>query len=201
MSVNYIVQAEVVDICSDTPKQDDLFLVDSNVWYWYSYTNASRSALAYQITDYPSYLAQAISTESLLLYCGLSLAELAHQIEKTERVIFSPTLKPKEYRHNYPVERTKVVTEVETAWSQVISIAACTEIIVDETTTNTSRRRFQTHPLDGYDLLILEAMDKAGVKQIITDDSDYLTVSGIQVFTANHNAISAARRNGKLLVR
>jgi hypothetical protein len=55
--------------------------------------------------------------------------------------------------------------------------------------------------LDGYDLLILEAMDKAGVKQIITDDVDYLTVPGIKVFAANSGAISAARSQGKLLVR
>jgi hypothetical protein len=55
--------------------------------------------------------------------------------------------------------------------------------------------------LDGYDLLILEAMEKAGVKQIITDDGDYVNVSGITVFTANNSAIAAATSQGKLLVR
>ena len=73
--------------------------------------------------------------------------------------------------------------------------------MIDETKTNTALLRFQTQLLDGYDLLILEAMDKAGVKQIITDDGDYLTVPGIRVFTANSGAISAARSQGKLLVR
>ncbi|GAX34376.1 hypothetical protein [Nodularia sp. NIES-3585] len=97
MSPNYNIQAEVIDIRSDTPKQDDLFLVDSNVWYWYSYTNASASASPYQTQYYPSYLGQAIAVESLLLYCGLSLAELAHQIEKTEKEIFYPSLTPKIY--------------------------------------------------------------------------------------------------------
>ncbi|MBD2495460.1 hypothetical protein [Nostoc sp. FACHB-280] len=201
MAVNYTVQAEVVDIQSDNPKQDDIFLVDTNVWYWYTYTNASISSRPYQITEYPSYVAKAISASSLLLYCGLSFAELAHQIEKTEREIFSSTIKPKDYRHNHPAERAKVVAEVEIAWKQVISIAACTEILIDETKTNTALTRFQTQLLDGYDLLILEAMDKAGVKQIITDDGDYLTVPGIKVFTANSGAISAARSQGKLLVR
>jgi hypothetical protein len=49
MPVNYTVQAEVVDIRSDTPKKEDIFLVDTNVWYWYTYTNGSISSLPYQI--------------------------------------------------------------------------------------------------------------------------------------------------------
>ncbi|TFI52780.1 hypothetical protein BLD44_018830 [Mastigocladus laminosus UU774] len=201
MSVNYTVQAEVVDIRSDTPKNDDIFLVDTNAWYWYTYTNASISSRPYQITEYPSYIAKAISANSLLLYCGLSLAELAHNIEQTERKIFSSTLQPKEYRHNYPTQRAKVVAEVQAAWSQVTSTAVCTDVLVNEETSNAALTRFQTQLLDGYDLLILEAMDKAGVTQIITDDGDYVTVPGIKVFTANNGAIAAATSQGKLLVR
>lgn len=61
MGVNYTVQAEVVDIRSECPSKDDIFLVDTNVWYWYTYTNASISALNYQITEYPSYVASIAS--------------------------------------------------------------------------------------------------------------------------------------------
>jgi predicted nucleic acid-binding protein len=201
MVINYMVQAEVVDIQSDNPKADDIFLVDTNAWYWHTYTNASISSRFYQITEYPSYIAKAISANSLLLYSGLSLAELAHNIEKAEREIFGSTLKPKEYRHNYPTERVKVVTEVQSAWSQVTSTAVCTDVLVNEETSEAALTRFQTQLLDGYDLLILEAMDKANIAQIITDDGDYVTVPGIKVFTANNGAIAAARNQGKLLVR
>jgi predicted nucleic acid-binding protein len=201
MPVNYTVQAEVVDIRSDAPKNNDIFLVDTNAWYWYTYTNASISSRYYQITEYPSYIAKAIYANSWLSYCGLSLAELAHNIEQTEREIFSSTLKSKEYRHNFPTERSKVVAEVQVAWSQVISSAVCTDVLVSEETSNAALTRFQTQLLDGYDLLILEAMDKAGVTQIITDDGDFVTVPGIKVFTANSGAIAAAKSKGKLLVR
>ncbi len=201
MPVNYTVQAEVVDIRSDAPKKDDIFLVDTNAWYWYTYTNASISSRYYQITEYPSYIAKAISANSWLSYCGLSLAELAHNIEQTEREIFSSTLKSKEYRHNFPTERAKVVAEVQAAWSQVISSAVCTDVLVSEETSTAALTRFQTQLLDGYDLLILEAMDKAGVTQVVTDDGDYVTVPGIKVFTANSGAIAAAKSKGKLLVR
>ncbi|MCL1463385.1 hypothetical protein [Argonema galeatum] len=201
MAVNYIVQAEVVDIRSDHPKKDDIFLVDTNVWYWLTYTKASTSANSYQITDYPTYIANALSAQSLLLYCGLSLSELAHNIEQNEKKIFSSALIPKEYRHNYPAERANVVAEIQAAWSQVTSIAVSTDITINEVTTNTALTRFSTQPLDGYDLLILEAMDKAGTVQVITDDGDYVTVPGIRVFTGNQNVVIAARNQSKLLIR
>ncbi|MCL1475676.1 PIN domain-containing protein [Argonema antarcticum] len=205
MAVNYIVQAEVVDIRSDHPKKDDIFLVDTNVWYWLTYTKASTSAKYYQITDYPTYIAKALSAQSLLLYCGLSLSELAHNIEQNENKIFSSTLTAtltaKEYRHNYSAERTNVVAEIQAAWSQVTSIAVSTDIIVDEATTNSALTRFSTQPLDGYDLLILAAMENAGIIQVITDDGDYVTVPGIRVFTGNQNVIIAARNQSKLLIR
>lgn len=201
MAVNYIVQAEVVDIRSDHPKKDDIFLVDTNVWYWLTYSNASISAKYYQITDYPTYIAKSLAAQSLLLYCGLSLSELAHNIEQAEKNIFSLALKLKEYRHNYPARRANVVAEIQAAWSQVTSIAVSTDITVDEATTNTALTRFSTQPLDGYDLLILEAMDKAGIVQVITDDGDYVTVPGIRVFTANQNVITAAINQSKLLIR
>ena len=201
MAVQYAVKAEVVNIQFDTPQKDDIFLVDTNVWYWLTYTQASTSPPSYQINDYPAYLTKIISAQGLLLYCGLSLAELAHNIEKAEREIFSTTLKPKEYRHNKPPERANVVAEVIAAWGQVTSIAVSTDVTIDETTTNASLTRFQTQLLDGYDLLILEAMDKAGVVQVITDDGDYVTVPGIKVFTANLNVITAARNQDKLITR
>lgn len=157
--------------------------------------------MRYQITDYPTYISKSLSKKSLLLYCGLSLSELAHNIEQTEREIFNSNLRPKEYRHNYPTERANVVAEIQAAWSQVTSIAVSTDITINEATTNTALTRFSTQPLDGYDLLILEAMEKAGIIQVITDDGDYITVPGIRVFTANQNAIAAASNQNKLLIR
>ncbi len=205
MPINYNVRAEVIDLRSDTPQDNDMFLVDTNVWFWLAYTQASTYSMPYQIRDYPAYINTALTTKCLLSYCGLSLSELAHNIEQTERKIFnfrsSTNLKSKEYRHNYSTERTKVASEIEIAWIQVTSIAASTDIIINETLTNAALKRFKTQILDGYDLMILEAMDKAGIDKVITDDGDYVTVPGIKVFTANYNAIASARSQGKLITR
>lgn len=207
MSINYTIQAKVVNIQSDSPKPEDTFLVDTNVWYWLFYSRASRvnrPPRNYQITDYPSYIQRCLSVKSLLYYSGFSLAELAHLIETAELDIFngtSGTVKPKEYRHNYLAERARVVARVQSVWSSIKQMAVPINLTLDESITDAALNRFQTQSLDGYDLFILETMEKEGIVNVITDDGDFVTVPTIQVFTANRTVIQAAQSQGKLVSR
>jgi hypothetical protein len=207
MTINLTIQAEVVDIRNDTPLQSDIFLVDTNVWFWQTYTNASTTAQPYQLRNYPNYLIQALESGSTLSYSVLTLAELASIIERTELNIYNQSnglnLKLKEYRHNYPNERTNVVAEVQLAWSQVEAIAISADLTINDNIARAALARFQTQAVDGYDLLILEAISRAGAGQvqIITDDMDYATVPNIQVFTSNSRVIQAANSQDKLLLR
>lgn len=203
MAVSYIVRAEVIDVRIDSPNSEDTFLVDTNIWYWITYPAASTSAKPYQITHYPSYIASAVTSGSKLHYSGLTLAELASLIEKSEQRLSAYSgLKPKEYRHNYPAERRKVAQQVERAWGQITTnYAEQLNLTIDAATSSDAFDRFRTQLLDGYDLFLLETMRQQAVTQIITDDGDYVTVPGIQVFTANQNVINAAASQGKLLSR
>ncbi|HHT9159848.1 MAG TPA: PIN domain-containing protein [Candidatus Brocadiaceae bacterium] len=203
MAINYTIQADVVDIRQDIPKPDNIFLVDTNVWYWLTYTRAPKN---YQTKDYPSYINKALSAKSQLHKCGLSLAELAHLIERTELEIFSKASgfdknKKKEFRHNHPKERTNAVSEIQAAWGLVETMSQTIDIQINKHTTDDALSRLSTQILDGYDLFILESIMKAGVVKIITDDGDFSTVPNILVFTSNVNVIQAAKVQGKLLKR
>ncbi len=201
------VLAQVVDIASDTPNDQDTFFVDTNAWLWTTYSRVGLSPkppLQHQVRNYPLYLANAFGSKAKLLRCGLSLAELAHLVEKTEREIYiraNGVIKPKVYRHNLPAERIRVVAEIQTSWAQVEMIATDIEVLINETSTDAALANFSLYPLDGYDLFILEAMKKAGVNQIITDDGDYAAVPGLQMFTCNRNILNLARQQGKIVVR
>jgi len=110
MAINYTIQANVVDITADAPKSADVFLVDTNVWYWMTYSNATTFVPS-QLSDYPGYINKALGENSKIHHTGLSLAELSHLIEKTEREIYERTvcaIKTKEYRHNKSIERSRV---------------------------------------------------------------------------------------------
>ena len=187
----------------DTPKVEDAFLVDTNVWYWMTYPNAT--SLPNQISDYPGYLKNALGASARIFHSGLTLAELSHIIEKTERDIYARSrgsiVKPKEYRHNFPMERTRVVSEVKAAWAQISSLAEPLAFTINKPTAAAALNRLQTEKVDGYDLFILESMRRHAVVQVITDDGDFATVPGIQIFTANRNVIQAARVQERLITR
>lgn len=207
MPINYIIQADIVDITADIPKAVDVFLVDTNVWYWMTYSRASQSTRPpayYQTSKYPLYTNSALNIGSRIFQSGLSLAELTHLIEKAEKEIYEAangTIGTKAYRHNLANERKQVRAEVQAAWGQVTSLADPLALPIDGTTTSNALNRFHTDKVDGYDLFILESMRKHGVVQVITDDGDFATVPDIQVFTANRGVINAARDQGKLQTR
>ncbi len=207
MAVNYVIGADIIDIRVDTPRPEDVFLVDSNVWYWMTYTKASLVVEPWnlrQIRDYPGFVNRAIAAGAELYRCTLSLAELAHSIEKAERSIFeksSGQIRAKEYRHNHPAERLNVVGEVKASWGQVKTMAVPLENTISDAVADAALNRFESEAVDGYDLFFLEAMSNAKVVQIITDDGDFATVPQIQVFTANQNVVTAAQTQGKLITR
>ena len=117
MTVKYNVRASIIDIRRHKPQAIDRILVDSNVWYWYAYPNANQTfqpPQPYQFKEYPRYIAKAVMAKTSLFYCGLSLSEVGNLIESVERYIFDPTggIRNKEYRHNLPAERQKVLKQL-----------------------------------------------------------------------------------------
>jgi predicted nucleic acid-binding protein len=203
------IQAEVIDVRADVPQPEDIFFIDTNVWYWLTYSKANSPSLSrrsrpnpYQINDYSNYFQNVVVAEATLYCSGLSLSELAHRIERVECEIFGgERFALKNFRRNYPRQRTQVVAEISSAWSQIISFASPLSLNVDEPTINAALSRLDTQLVDGYDLFLLETMKSHSITKVITDDSDYVTVPGIQVFTANPSVIKAAGSQSKLLSR
>ena len=120
-----------------------------------------------------------LSKSFVLTRLKYTLAELTHLIEKAEREIYGTAngqIVTKEYRHNFPNERTRVASEIQAAWGQVTSLAEPLTVTIDAPTTTAALNRFLTEKVDGYDLFILESMKSQNVVQVITDDGDFATV-------------------------
>ena len=135
---------------------------------------------------------------------GFASLELAHLIEQNERNLYAgavAAVTTKEYRHNLSSERGRVVREVQNTWARVKLDSQTLPLLIDDPVTDAALLRFATQPVDGYDLFLLEGLSAAGLTQILTDDGDYCTVPGLQVFTANPRVIAAARSAGLLLSR
>lgn len=203
MAVNIAVQASIIDLRCDVPKPNDVFLIDTNVWYWMTYSPLSITPRSYQIREYPNYVSKARRAGTSLLKLDLSFAELAHSIERDEYAIFNQSTPCyfKEFRHNYPAQRAQVVNEVHSSWLQMESIALSLALNIDKPMMRSVLSSFINHELDGYDLFFIEALKNTQITGIITDDLDFSCYPGIQVFTANKAVIDLARAQGRLIKR
>jgi hypothetical protein len=200
----------VIDITNDTPLPGDIFFVDTNVWFWLTYERASLGSnkpLPYQLENYPEYIDAAYLSNSKIYRSGLSLPELAHQIEQVEKDIFCLSngrkeLKTKDFRRNFPKERANVVEQIELAWEQVKQMGDPLETeIINETVIDSALNRFKSQFIDGYDIFLMEFVKEAGITNVISDDSDIASVPGLYLFTANKNIICEAKLQGKYIER
>ena len=204
MAPTYAVAADVVDIATDRALPTDAFLVDTNVWYWQTYTRASQSVVAppnpRQVRIYPNYLSGALRQKSQLLRCGLSLSELSHLIEKVEHELCGRPLTFKEFRH-IAAERVKVTGEIRASWAQVEQMTELLEANIERDLIGKSLSRMDGSGVDAVDAMMVEAAIRAGVRQVITDDGDFCCVPGMMIFTGNRAVIEAARAANRLVKR
>jgi predicted nucleic acid-binding protein len=202
------VTANIWNIGKTDPDPEAEFLVDTNAWYFTTYTRASILAVdhpkKYQSQQYARFIKKALDAGSILHRCDLSLAELAHTIEDCERRIFMEYVAKrdvprKEYLHcEDDEEREQVVSEIESAWGQITGMSQCLGLAIQDPTTKGALNDLRRCRIDGYDVLLLQAMKQGQVTRIITDDADFATVPGIEVFTCNPALIQLAERQGHL---
>jgi hypothetical protein len=212
MAVQYQVRAQVVDLRTDQPLATDRFYVDTNVWFWVAYPNVqfgSGQSQALRVSGYTNYLQAVLIAKGQLHWCGLSLAELAHLIEKAEFEAYQgsgsiPVFNnAKEYRHGHSVERARVTQTIETAWQSVEGLAQPLPgpTTVDKPAVDAALRAMVKVALDGYDLFALKTLHETKVLQVISDDGDFCIVPGITLYTTNKNVLLAAQAQGKILKR
>lgn len=203
------LQADIIDLRQDTPQPNDHFFIDSNIWYWVGYTPATkRREEPAQVLDYGSYLFQAMHFDAALYYTPLSLIELSHSIERAEwestvRDTNRPNLSFKHFRRMYHQARQQTLARIAAAWEMVLTLCGdnCLSILADETLALPFLHTFGATAIDGYDVLMLHAMQNAALHQVITDDADFGQVAGLQVFSANAYLLEQADQQSRLVRR
>jgi hypothetical protein len=205
------IRASVVDISVDQPRAGDRFLVDCNVWMWLSYPRFSHldpddQPRPHQL-GYPQYIKKALSAKSGIAASSLTFSEIVKVVEETERKVYKyqsgQDVPLKQFRHGTVKLRAMATRQAIECWEVVTNMA--TETIDVHVTPNlvasAITRLKNDERLDGTDLLVMEAADRVGITQVLSDDFDFVTVNGISVFTANPRAIRAARQDGRLMSR
>jgi predicted nucleic acid-binding protein len=201
------IKAKIIDIRSTDPTGDFAFFVDTNAWYWMTYTRASTKGLQapekHQLEQYLRFIKKAREAGSSIYRCSLSFAELAHRIEVCERQICSlyrrggAVIKSKAFRHD-AAERPNVLAEIEGSWEQVKSMSESISLPVDDGAATEAMTLLKACAVDGYDAFHVQALQRGNLTAVLTDDADFATIPGIAVLTGNLGLLGQATREGHL---
>lgn len=202
--INFKPVAGVVDITNDTPKENDKFFIDSNVWLWTVSVVEFDSHPCQSI--YSDYLKAAIHKKTTIFYSGLSLPEVAHCIEDAlynsynDFLSYDAHITKKAFRYTRDL-RARVMDNIQRAWDQICSVSKNhIDSNINEQINANTLQQLINNPLDGYDAFMLESI-KTSTTDVITHDRDFLFVPGIRVFTANEKIIKEAKQARKLIIR
>lgn len=173
-----------IDIKNESPKKDDSYFVDTNVWFWFTYAS-SKSFLAhepheYQKTFYPNFIESALNKGAQLFYSPLTLVELSNLIERSEwnihKLLQQNDCIPLKTFRKAEEHRKSVLEEINTAWATIKTMAKPLPLTVDESLPDSFIDIISKYKIDGYDALFFYAMTENGIQNIITDDKDFRNI-------------------------
>lgn len=186
--------AQILSIQTETPIKNERYLIDTNVWFWFTYVPNKIASIPdkpnqYQLEHYPKFIEEILKSNAQPCHSALSLTELANIIEKTEFDIYKkesnqPYLDKKAFR-KLTQKRQKVISEIEAAWEVINQISQCIDSKVDKSFMEKSFNMFKKAPLDPYDSVFLQTMVANKIDYIVTDDIDFQNVSPLILLTAN----------------
>jgi hypothetical protein len=208
MAINYDVKARIIDVKKDLPLSSDEFLVDTNVWFWLTYSRLSLSMdqpAPYQLQWYPSYIEKAIEAKATLYHTKCVFLEICSLIERYESDIFwmashMTGKKVKEFRHLPDISRSTFIAEIKSVFSQISEMSQLLVLPGDASSVEEFKEFVFGSRVDGRDaeMAIIAAEKKI---RIITDDGDFATCNNTIVHTANNRVVLAAERRFLLTER
>lgn len=185
-----IIDINNIDIA--TIDKSELFALDTNVLYWIHYSKASDPSLRvlpYQVSKYPDFVSELLDNGNCLITTVLNISELIHVVENSEHKIYKAmnhsNIKKKDFRKLLS-ERSKYKKELETIMLQLKETYEDQIKIVDirEEYINNYINNIENNSCDIFDYLIIDKLKKEGINNFITDDKDFITIDGINLFTA-----------------
>lgn len=197
MSVNCDNVIDISTVKIENINQSTYFYVDTNIWRWFTSVNADE---AEHSNDYAAFANQINkNSNTKMLYSHLTFSELTSVIENKyfKDYKFShklSNLTKKQYR-SIPEQRDEVVQDISGSIDFISEVAESDDSfleILNYINKEDYNEMLKKSTLDGTDILMALFMKQNGVKNIITDDRDYLSIGGINVFTYNQRAIKNA---------
>lgn len=178
--------AHTLYVGTEKPAAKDCIFVDTSVLLLVTYPKmlSGPGYLSERTQLYSDFLEQCRRVGATLYWCGLSLSEMGHKIEELHCAASKYGGDLKSFRRD-PEHRPAVLSDIETAWSQVQTFGTSLDGAIDKESTVHALEIMQRAPVDGYDAFYLKFMRDASIDKVLTDDSDFSGVPNIIVFSAH----------------
>lgn len=203
-----IIDIRTVDI--NSIPQNEIFAVDTNILLWACYNNISHNALKeyvseYQTKFYPNFIKKLIKNGNILYTTNLNVSELCSLIERNEFEIYKYRTrkrfyKKKKYR-KIARERRRYKTKLDTTL-RVLHETYISRVEVVVIPANYDSIFSQAIPImtcDTFDYAVIEYLKSIGIINYISDDKDFCTIDGINLYTTyedpDHENLHSGNRN------
>ena len=170
------------------------YFLDTNVLYWYAYPRFSKDMrLPLNADPYYNFVDYLVSSGNPLYTSIYNLTELVNVIEKNEFELYRklypdiPYTK-KDYR-KLTKERSSLMQTLNTSISNVKNICNVLSFNFNAQHLDSFMSNFSSHRCDVFDYAILQNCIALNQLNIISDDSDFVTMEKINLHTANLSVI------------
>lgn len=174
-----------------------VFCLDTNVLYWYTYPRYGtvKSGVINQAQVYYDFVDKLVSDGNPLYTSVYNISELLNVIEKNEYDIYT-TMHPeipltkKDYRRIL-TERESLKRIMKTTLANVKAICKVIDFEFSSKTMDLFVANLSDHRCDVFDYLILNHYVEINELNILSDDNDFATFEGINLYTANTKILEA----------
>lgn len=189
--------SQIINIKKVRPTKDDVYFIDTNVWFWFTYCGSNKKFIGrapsfYQLKEYPDFIDKILNVGAKIFTSPLIYTELANLIERTEyneyvakEQLQNTDFTRKDFREIEEC-REKVLREINSAWSVICSVASdCLELNLNLATTKAAHNFMSNTKLDPYDAIFIHFMNSHNINTLISDDGDMMATNISQIITAN----------------
>lgn len=184
----------------------ETFAIDTNVLYWMHYTRCTETQSGYQLSLYPNFISELLLNNNNLVTTIYNITELLYIIERNEFEIYKINncdidcnISRKQFRA-ITTERLKVKEYLNTVLMQIEQLYDIREFNIEILGVKDFIDKLETHKCDDFDYLIIDYLKARGIYNIVTDDSDYVYMNSLNIYTANNRTIKEAENYGKLVI-
>jgi hypothetical protein len=173
--------------------KEKIFAIDTNALYWIHYSQISSPHLAIdarQLNDYPNFVEDLLNNGNKLITTCLNVTELVSIVENTQLRIYNKSsgikLKKKDYRaiqserQKYQREVSTILGQLKGAYGNQLEVVPITQQDIEE-----YAKKIGFNKCDIFDFIIIEFLKGRGITNFISDDGDFHSIDGIDLYTSN----------------